>query len=215
MARKLEIDFVSDVVCPWCVVGLGALREALAELGDEVEPVIRFRPFELNPDMGPEGENVAEHVARKYGSTPEQSAASRKAITEAGAKYGFVFSYAPDSRIWNTFDAHRLLHWAGEEGDQLAMKEALFKANFTDRAAMNETEALVGAAETAGMDPARAREILASDAYAEDVKREEMLARRGGINAVPSIIFDGKWLLQGAQPPEVFVKSIREVLAAE
>src|SRR5690606_27517125 len=122
MAEKLRIDFISDVVCPWCVIGLRALAIALDRVGADVE--FHLQPFELNPDMAPEGENVTEHVARKYGSSAERSQGVRQAIKDHGAALGFTFNTSPESRIWNTFDAHRLLHWADLEGKGLPLKEA-------------------------------------------------------------------------------------------
>src|SRR5262249_53517295 len=138
MAEKLRIDFVSDVACPWCVVGLRSLQQALANVGDAVEAEIHLQPFELNPAMALEGENAFEHVQKKYGASAERSAEARQAIKQAGESLGFTFNYSPDSRIWNTFDAHRLLHWAESEGRALPLKAALFKANFTDRRATSD-----------------------------------------------------------------------------
>lgn len=213
MTQTLRIDFISDVACPWCVIGLRSLLQALDAVGDEVRAEIRFQPFELNPGMAPEGENTAEHVQKKYGSSRERSEAVREAIKEHGAALGFTFNYSPESRIWNTFDAHRLLHWAGLEGKQLALKEALFKSNFTDQRPTNDPNALADAAAEAGLDPARARAILASDEFAADVRAEEEHWRRNGIQAVPSVIFNQRWLIQGGQPPQVFEQAIREIVA--
>lgn len=213
MTQPLRIDFVSDVACPWCVVGLRSLLQALDAVGDQVKAEIRFQPFELNPNMAPEGENTTEHIQKKYGASPERSAASRQAIKESGERLGFTFNYSPESRIWNTFDAHRLLHWAGLEGKQLALKEALFKSNFTDQRPTNDPNALADAAAEAGLDPARARAILASDEFAAEVRAEEEHWRRNGIQAVPSVIFNERWLIQGGQPPQVFEQAIREIVA--
>ena len=213
MAKKLRIDFVSDVACPWCVVGLRSLKAALDKVGDEVEADIHFQPFELNPDMPPEGENTTEHVQKKYGSTAERSAAARSAIREAGANFGFDFNYNSESRIWNTFDAHRLLHWAGLEGKQLEMKEALFAANFTQQKSTSDHAVLVEAAKAAGLDPERARAILASDEFIAEVRAEQALWRNRGINAVPSVIFEGRWMVQGGQPPQIFEQAIRQIVA--
>src|SRR5262249_31574046 len=132
MRKTIQIDFVSDVSCPWCVIGLKSLEAALARLGDEVVADIHFQPFELNPDMGPEGEDTTEHVAKKYGSTPEQIERNREGIRARGAELGFVFDMKKRARIYNTFDAHRLLHWAEGTGKQKDLKEALFAAYFTD-----------------------------------------------------------------------------------
>ena len=213
MATPLRIDFVSDVACPWCVIGLRSLQQALDAVGEQVQAEIHFQPFELNPDMPPEGENTTEHVARKYGANPERSAASRNAIRESGEALGFQFNYSSESRIWNTFDAHRLLHWAGLEGRQRELKEALFAMNFTEQKSTSDHEVLVGAAKAAGLDEARAREILSSGAYTEEVRQDEALWRNRGINAVPSVIFNQRWMIQGGQPPKVFEQAIRQILA--
>lgn len=213
MAEPLRIDFVSDVACPWCVVGLRSLLRALDETGIEAE--IHLQPFELNPNMAPEGENTAEHVAKKYGSTPERSEAAREVIKQHGAALGFTFNYGPESRIWNTFDAHRLLHWAEMEGHGLALKQALFKLNFTDQRSTSDHAALLDAVRDAGLDVARARDILASDEYAADVRQAEEFWRAQGIQAVPSAIFNQHWLIQGGQPPEVFAQVIRDVASGK
>ena len=213
MATPLRIDFVSDVACPWCVIGLRSLQQALDAVGEQVQAEIHFQPFELNPDMPPEGENTTEHVARKYGANPERSAASRNAIRESGAALGFQFNYNSESRIWNTFDAHRLLHWAGLEGRQRELKEALFAVNFTEQKSTSDHEVLVGAAKAAGLDEAKAREVLSSGAYTEEVRQDEALWRNRGINAVPSVIFNQRWMIQGGQPPKVFEQAIRQILA--
>ncbi len=211
MSQTIRIDFVSDVACPWCVVGLRSLRKALEAVGD-VEAEIHFQPFELNPNMPPEGQNTTEHVREKYGADPERSKATRNAIKDSGAALGFEFNYGPDSRIWNTFDAHRLLHWAGEEGKQEALKEAFFKLTFTDQLPSNDHDALASAAASVGLDESRARAILSSDEFSEAVRNEQMVWRSRGIQAVPTIILNERWMLQGAQPPEVFEQAIRQVL---
>lgn len=215
MAAPLRIDFVSDVACPWCVVGLRSLMKALEAVGDQIEAEIHFRPFELNPDMAPEGENTTEHVIKKYGSNPERSAASRNALKDSGAALGFTFNYGPQSRIWNTFDAHRLLHWAGIEGKQLELKEALFTSNFTDQLSTSDHEVLVGAAKAAGLDERKARQVLASGEFSDEVRRDEMLWRNRGINAVPSVIFNERWMIQGGQPPQVFEQAIRQIISGQ
>jgi len=212
VAEKLRIDFVSDIACPWCVVGLRSLQQALANIGDGVQAEIHFQPFELNPDMPPEGENTTEHVQKKYGSSAERSAAARQAIKQAGENLGFTFNYNPDSRIWNTFDAHRLLHWAGLEGRALQLKEALFKSNFTDQRPSNDPAALIDAAREAGLDPERASQILQSGEFTDEVRALEAFWQSRGIHAVPSIIFNQHWMLQAAQPPEHFERAIRAII---
>ena len=162
--------------------------------------------------MPPEGENTTEHVARKYGADPARSAASRNAIRESGEALGFQFNYNSESRIWNTFDAHRLLHWAGLEGRQRELKEALFTVNFTEQKSTSDHDVLVGAAKAAGLDEAKAREILSSGAYTEEVRSDEALWRNRGISAVPSVIFNQRWMIQGGQPPQVFEQAIRQII---
>ncbi|MBX9616092.1 MAG: DsbA family oxidoreductase [Caulobacteraceae bacterium] len=222
MARPLTIDFVSDVVCPWCVVGLGGLEAALeAVRADGITADITFRPFELNPDMAPEGENIGEHIARKYGSTPEQSAANRAMITARAAEAwpdtgngAFEMRMGPDSRIWNTFDAHRLLSWAhatAGAGGQRALKEALFRIHFTDGRSLTDPEVLADAAANAGLDRARAVEVLADDLYAAEVRAEEALWRARGISAVPAVVVEGKYLISGGQPAAVFEEALRKI----
>ena len=170
MPKPLRIDFVSDVSCPWCVIGLGGLEEALARVGDAIQADIHFQPFELNPDMPPEGQNLTEHIAQKYGSTAEQSAASRDMIRARAAQVGFTMAQTADSRIYNTFDAHRLLHWAEIEGRGSALKHRLFEVNFTEGQNPGDHQVLVEAAVLAGLDGDTAREVLTSGRYAQEVR---------------------------------------------
>ncbi|WP_296819380.1 DsbA family oxidoreductase [Brevundimonas sp.] len=213
MTKTLRIDFVSDVVCPWCAVGLWSLNTALERLKGEVTGEIRFRPFELNPNMGPDGENIVEHIGRKYGSTPEQSAANRAAIRERAAAVGFEMNLTEDSRIWNTFDSHRLLHWAGEIGPeaQARLKAELLTAHFTRNRPLNDPATLVAAAEAAGLDGAEAWAVLAEDRYADAVRAEQRLWLGRGINSVPAVVVEDKWLISGGQPPEVFEEALRRM----
>jgi predicted DsbA family dithiol-disulfide isomerase len=213
MSRPMKIDFVSDVSCPWCIIGLRGLEEALARTGDLTEADIEFQPFELNPNMPPEGQNIVEHIAEKYGSSPEQSAANRQMIRDRAAQVGFVMAMSDESRIYNTFDAHRLLHWAGIEGRQAALKHTLFDAYFTDGRSPADHDVLVAAAEKAGLDGAAAREALASGRHAEDVRRAEQLWQSRGIHAVPAVVIDGRYLISGGQPPEAFEQAIRQIAA--
>lgn len=215
-ARPLKIDFVSDVVCPWCAVGLGGLTTALERLKAEgITAEIAFRPFELNPQMAPEGETITEHVGKKYGSTPEQSAQNRAMITERAALVGFEMNMGEASRIWNTFDAHRLIHWAGEQGleAQGRMKAALLKAHFTDNQPLNDPEALIAAAGEAGLDVDEARAVLTEGRYAQEVRDEERLWQSRGINSVPAVVVENKWLISGGQPAEVFEQALRQMAA--
>ena len=213
MNTPMKIDFVSDVSCPWCVIGLKALEAAIARLGDEVKTEIHFQPFELNPQMPPGGQDIDEHLAEKYGATPEQSEQTREMIRARGEEAGFTFAMAKRSRIYNTFDAHRLLHWAEHEGRQLALEHALFKAYFTDGENPGAHEVLIRLAGEVGLDAARAREILSSGKYAEEVRRQERFYLDQGINAVPAVIVNDRHLIQGGQPVEVFEQALRGIVS--
>jgi predicted DsbA family dithiol-disulfide isomerase len=213
MPRKMTIDFVSDIVCPWCVIGLKSLETALERAGDAVEAEIRFHPFELNAAMAPEGENIVEHIGRKYGATPEQSAATRAMIRERAGGLGFSMAMTDDSRIYNTFDAHRLLHWAGLVGDQRALKLALFTAYFTEGRNPGERAVLLAAAEQAGLDTTEAGRVLDTGLYAEEVRAEESLWQSRGIQSVPAIVIDQRYLISGGQPPEAFEQALRQIAA--
>ena len=213
MSSALKIDFVSDVSCPWCVVGLYGLLQALEILRDEVQAEIHFQPFELNPKMGPEGQNITEHIGEKYGSTPEQSQKNREAIRARGADVGFAFRTDGNSRIYNTFDAHRLLHWAGLEGLQLPLKEALFKAYFTDGGNPSDHAQLTQIAESVGLDRQRAAAILASDELADAVREEEQVWLQRGVSSVPTVVFNGQYAVTGGQPVDTFVGAIRQIMS--
>jgi len=211
---KVKIDFVSDVSCPWCIIGLRSLEKAVANLGDKLEADIHFQPFELNPQMPPEGQDINEHLAEKYGASPAQSERNREAIRQRGEDVGFKFSMDKRGRIYNTFDAHRLLHWAELEGRQLPLKEALFKAYFTDGENPGDHSVLVRLASELGLDTARAKEILSSNEYADEVRERERFYQERGINAVPAVIVNDHHLIQGGQPAEVFEKALRDIAAA-
>jgi predicted DsbA family dithiol-disulfide isomerase len=208
---RLKIDFVSDVSCPWCAIGLKSLEQALQRMAGEVSADLHFQPFELNPKMPSEGQDINEHVVEKYGITPEQSQRNREAIRARGEEVGFSFSMDKRSRIYNTFDAHRLLHWAAEEGRQPALKHALFKAYFTDGENPGSHEVLLRLAGEVGLDPARAKEILSSDAYAEETRQQEQFYLDQGIHSVPAVIINDRYLISGGQPVEVFEQALRQV----
>jgi predicted DsbA family dithiol-disulfide isomerase len=207
----MKIDFVSDIACPWCAVGLNAFEIALKRLGDSVPIELHFQPFELNPAMPPEGEDTVQHLSRKYGKSPAELAQAREGLRLRGAEVGFAFGERP--RIWNTFNAHRLLHWAGLEGKQRELKHVLLAAYHTHAKNPGDTEVLVRCASEAGLDPVRARAILDSDEYAAQVRDAERHWQDLGIHAVPSVVIDERHLIQGGQPPEVFEQALREIAA--
>lgn len=210
----LRIDFVSDVSCPWCAIGLASLQQALAKLEGEVSAEIHFQPFELNPQMAAEGEDAVEHLVRKYGSSAGQIAANQEAIRERGAALGFTFEMDRRSRVYNTFDAHRLLHWAGLEGRQLALKQALLRAYFTDGEDVGAHGTLVRLAGEVGLGVERARQILASGEFADEVRAQEEFFTSRGIHSVPATIVNGRHLISGGQPPEAFEQALRQIAAA-
>jgi len=213
MPRPITIDFVSDVSCPWCVIGLGNLDVALNRLEGLVEADIRFQPFELNPNLPPEGENRYDNVARKYGADHAQAKANRERQRALAAQVGFDMVTAEDSRFYNTFDAHRLLHWARLEGRQPALKRALLAAYHTHMQPPSDHDVLVAAAVSVGLDGDAAREVLASGTYADAVRQAEQVWLRAGVTGVPSVVVEGRYMISGAQPPEAFEHLIRQAVS--
>ncbi|MDR5773937.1 MULTISPECIES: DsbA family oxidoreductase [unclassified Caballeronia] len=211
MSRPLQIDFVSDIACPWCAVGLSSLQRALERLGDTVDATITLHPFELNPDMGPEGERIVDYLGRKYGRTPEQIKEAQAMIRERGASAGFTFGQR--DWVYNTFDAHRLLHWARIEGKQVPLKLELLRAYHSDGKDPSNRDVLIEAAKAVGLDGDAAREVLTSGAYANEVRDEEREFQQLGISSVPAIIFDRQYLVSGGQPVEAFEEAIRKIVA--
>jgi predicted DsbA family dithiol-disulfide isomerase len=215
MSKQIKIDFVSDVSCPWCVIGLKSLEQAIERLGDAATVDLHFQPFELNPAMGPQGQDIGEHLTEKYGTTPAQINQTREMIQARGADVGFHFQMAARSRIYNTFDAHRLLHWADLQGRQHALKMALFEVYFSQGESPASHEVLVRVAGEAGLDTAEAARILASDTYAAEVREHQRYYLEQGINSVPAIIINERHLISGGQPAEVFEQALRSILAQE
>ena len=216
MSTNLKIDFVSDVSCPWCAIGLSALEQALRNLEGDVKAELHFQPFELNPKMPAGGQDITEHLTQKYGSTPEQQAASREAIRLRGESLGFTFRKEGRGRVYNTFNAHRLLHWAEltNPAAQHALKSALLRAYFTDGKSPEESEVLLAAVAAAGLDVDGARAVLDGDAYTTEVREREQFYLDNGIHAVPAVIVNGRHLIQGGQPVEVFEQALRQIAAA-
>ena len=210
MNGRIRVDIISDIVCPWCFIGFRQLERALAIAG--LEGDIRWHPFELNPAMAPEGEDVAEHIRRKYGATPEQSAATRGQMKAIAEPLGIDFSARSD-RIWNTFDAHRLLHWARESSKQTDLKLALFNAYFTRGENVSDTDVLLEAAEAAGLDRHAAAEVLATDSHGDAVRAMEARWQELGITGVPAMILAEKGLVMGAQEPERLAIALKKMAA--
>ena len=221
---RLSIDIVSDVMCPWCIVGWLKFEKVMAHFAGRLDFRVQWHPFELNPAMPPEGEDAASHVMRKYGVSAEQSRANSGRMAAVAAGLGFTFNRGPGFRMRNSFDAHRLLSWAGalEEpeqvaatGVQTALKLALFRAHFTDNRDVSDLEVLADIAASVGLDRARAAAILGGGDYGEMVRTEEAYWADRNVTGVPAFILGGRMLVPGAQDPEVFIRVIEtKVLAA-
>ncbi|HEY8230720.1 MAG TPA: DsbA family oxidoreductase [Rhodanobacteraceae bacterium] len=209
----LRIDFVSDIACPWCAVGLASLQQALSKLDGSVAADIHLQPFELSPEMPFEGEDAVDHIMHKYGISEAQSEANRKTLRERAAAVGFTYNIQRGSRVWNTFDAHRLLHWAElQDSDKaVALKQALFHAYFTDNENVADRDVLVRIGNDVGLDGDEARRVLESDQYADEVHAQERRWQQAGIHSVPAAIVNGQYLISGGQPPEVFENALREI----
>ncbi|MCU0775003.1 MAG: DsbA family oxidoreductase [Ideonella sp.] len=207
----MRLDFVSDVACPWCAVGLNALERALERIGSDLPIELHFQPFELNPDMGPEGADAAAYLKAKYGMDDARLAQARATLRERGAGVGFEFGER--ARVWNTFDAHRLLHEAGLQGggEQRRLKHALLTAYHREGRNPAAPEVLREAGAAAGLEAGVIEDVLGSDRHAEAVREAEGRWQAAGIRAVPSLVIDGRHLLQGAQPPEVLEDALRRI----
>ena len=206
---RLDIAFVSDVACPWCAIGLASVDQALARLDGEVATTFTVEPFELNPDMGPEGADIVTYLGRKYGRTPEQIAETQARMRERGAAVGFTFGAR--KHVWNTFDAHRMLYWAGLEGRAHELKRALLAAYHGEGRNPGAPDVLVELATAAGLDPARARSIVASDEFAAEVRARERHWLQQGVNGVPFVVVNNAYAIEGAQAPEAFEQAFREI----
>jgi predicted DsbA family dithiol-disulfide isomerase len=217
MSQSIKIDVVSDVACPWCVVGLYSLEQALVTLRDEVDARIDLQPFELNPSMGPEGEDLFEHLMRKYGSTAAELAQTREMINRRGREAGFLFRPEGRGRVWNTFALHRLIQWAGTEGPSgqaIALTKAFMEAYHGRADNMTSRAVILACCQQAGVDMARAAEVLDQNLYAHEVRERQAYFTQLGIRSVPAFIVNDKHLISGGQPAEVFVKALRQIAQA-
>jgi predicted DsbA family dithiol-disulfide isomerase len=204
---RLDLAFVSDVACPWCAIGLASLDQALARVSGEFETKVRIEPFELNPDMSPEGAEVVPYLARKYGRTPEQVAQAQARIRERGAAVGFAFG--PRNHVWNTFDAHRILHWAGLEGRALELKRALLRAYHAEGRNPGAKDVLVELAGSVGLDAARAKAILEGDEFTAEVRERERYWQQRGVSGVPLVVVNDTHAIEGAETPEGYERALR------
>jgi predicted DsbA family dithiol-disulfide isomerase len=215
MPVQMKIDFVSDVSCPWCAIALSTLEAALAKLGPLVNANLRFQPFELNPGMGKGGQDIVEHLSEKYGSGRADIDRTQELIRARGAEVGFTFDMGKRTRIYNTLDAHRLSYWAGIEGKQRALEHALFAAYFTEGRDPGDHGVLLELTARVGLDADRAAQILASNQYEAEVRDRERFYHEHGINAVPAVIVNDRYLIQGGQPVEVFEEVLRRIAAEQ
>ncbi len=211
MSAPVKLDFISDVVCPWCALGVTALEQAIANLAGEVSVELTFKPFELNPDMPTQGENAVRHMMRKYGRSAEEVASGKQMLMARGQAIGFQFDLEKRSHFYNTFDAHRLLLWALQEGRQIELKKALLQAYFSNGQNPSDRETLARLAAEAGLDATRAREVLASGAFADEVRELEGFYRERGINSVPAMILNDRHLVSGSQSVEYYEQMLREI----
>lgn len=207
--KPLQIDIVSDVVCPWCIIGYRQLAEALENTNTPHE--IHWHPFELNPNMPPEGQNLREHIIEKYGSSVQESNDSRTRMTAAGAEVGFEFQFTDDTRTYNTFNLHQLLHWADQQGRMHDLKQALFTAHFTNNRDISDNAVLADVASEIGLNRTEALAVLQDQRFAKEVRDSEQLSAEQGIQGVPAVIFNGRHLVSGAQGVENFTKILEQL----
>ena len=215
MKPTIKIDYVSDIACPWCAVGLGNLNQAIAQLSDQVDFEVHFHPFELNPNMPLGGQDAIEHLTEKYGLSVEQVKANQANIRTKALEAGFEFHPEGRKRVYNTFDSHRLLHWAGEEfgpEKQAVLKKELLNTYFCLAVNLDDQKNLIDAVTCSGLDKDRAQEVLKNNEFSKEVRDEESTYTNAGISSVPSIILNDQYLLQGAQPPESFVNAFEQLI---
>jgi len=210
--KTLQIDIVSDVMCPWCIIGFQRLQQALTAVSN-IDAHITWHPFELNPQMAKEGQHLGEHLAEKYGSTPQQSQQNRANLIAIGKTLDIEFNFTDQSRIYNTFNAHQLLQWAKTFNQQTALKLALFQAYFQQQQNIADIDVLLNVVETVGLDPKQAKAVLASQQYADSVRAEQALWQSRGISAVPAIVFNQQYLISGAQSTQYLIEAIKQLQA--
>lgn len=208
--KNVSIDIVSDVVCPWCIVGYKKLQQALLML-DEVNATVNFHPFELNPNMPKEGQNLREHIMEKYGASEAQSQQTREQLSDIGESLGFTFDYFDDMKMVNTFNAHQVLHLASLKGKKEALKLRLFAAFFSERKDISDEKVLVEEAVSIGLEKNEVQHALAQQTYAEEVRMQEQLWMQRGVQSVPTFVI-GNQGIAGAQSPEALAQFVREAI---
>lgn len=211
----LRIDIVSDVSCPWCIIGYQALNKALDRVKGDIQAEIHWQPFELNPQMPKEGQEINEHITQKYGISLQQAEQNRDAIKQRGLTEGYEFGNRGGGRIYNTFDAHRLIHWAASMGKQTELKLALFDLYFKQSGNPSDHQQLLDVVELVGLDKERAKDILASNDFEAEVREAQQHFQRQGISSVPAVIVNNKHLISGGQPADVFQQALTQIAAQE
>ncbi|MEP1448080.1 MAG: DsbA family oxidoreductase [Paraglaciecola sp.] len=211
MNKNLTIDIVSDVSCPWCIIGYQALNQALSNLAPDIQADITWQPFELNPQMPKEGQEITEHITQKYGISEQQAEENRAAIKERGLSVGYEFGNRGGGRIYNTFDAHRLLHWAHELGKQTELKLALFNLYFQQNGNPSDHQQLLAVVESVGLDVTEAKQVLDSDKFTTEVRKQQQHYQSAGVHSVPAVIVNNKHLISGGQPAEVFQAALKQI----
>jgi predicted DsbA family dithiol-disulfide isomerase len=214
MSKTLKIDIVSDVSCPWCIIGYKALESALQTLSPDIQADITWQPFELNPTMPKVGQEITEHITQKYGITPEQSDQNREMIKQRGLDVGYEFGNRGGGRIFNTFDAHRLLDWAKEQGKQTELKLALFDLYFKQNGNPSDHQQLLETVKKVGLDPELAKQVLDTNQYGQEVRELQQHYQSMGISSVPAVIVNNKHLISGGQPEAVFEQALRDIAKA-
>lgn len=212
---KISIAIVSDVVCPWCIVGYLKLQKAIENLQRQqsLEIDISWHPFELAPDMTNNGENLRDFLANKYGASATASQQIREQLTQLGDELGFSFNFSADMKRYNTFNAHQLLAWAAQSDRQTPLKLALFKAYFTDHLDISDPQQLSLIAGQAGLDAEQALQILTQQSYAQTVRDEQQQWIDKGINSVPSSVVENSYLITGAQDSQTWEDNIKQIIA--
>ncbi len=209
--NKIHIDIVSDIACPWCAIGYARLERAMEQLAPEFEFTVKWHAFELNPDHRGEGEPILPALARKYGRSESEMRANQTQMMGIATELGLNFEKMQERFTCNTFDAHRLVKWADEQGQSTAMKQALFEAYFGRAEAVSEPEVLLRCVEAAGLEPESARAVLETDQYARTVREDEARYQQAGISSVPAFVINDRYLISGAQEPESLVQAFREI----
>lgn len=209
--KKLKIDIVSDVSCPWCIIGYKGLEQALTELQDDIQADISWQPFELNPQMPKEGQEITEHITQKYGISAQQADNNREMIKQRGLDVGYAFGQRGGGRIYNTFDAHRLLHWAESQGKQTELKLALFDLYFKQGGDPSDHQQLLDVVKTLGLDVKAAQDVLESEQFIQEVRAAQQHFQSAGITSVPAVIVNDKHLISGGQPAAVFAQALKQI----